>query len=274
LSDFYDSLIIIVHSVRVPNADQPVRDAIAAPARLSLVMPMAGRGSRFAGSEVMPKPLIDLCGKPFFWWAVESVRRIAPLDELVFVVLEDHVREFAIDARVRDYYPQATIKSLREVTSGAAETAAIGVAALQSVIPVAVCDSDHGFDPGDVDLLADFAGRDGLLLCFESRDPAYSFACVDASGDVTHTVEKQVVSNDAIAGCYLFSSPRAFLDAWDRYRSDCSYDELFVSGLYNTLIQSGGRVGRQMLHRHVSFGTPAEFARAETQLARESLWAA
>ena len=255
------------------QADQPVRDAKAAPASLSLVMPMAGRGSRFAGSEVLPKPLIELDGKPFFWWAVESVRRLGPVREMVFVVLEDHVRDFAIDTRIHDYYPHATVEQLPAVTAGAAETAAIGVAALRSNAPVAICDSDHGFDLASVGLLADLAGRDGLLLCFDSRDPAYSFASVDASGNVTRTVEKQAVSTKAIAGCYLFSSPQAFHAAWAQYRAECPYDELFVSGLYNTMIQRGARVGHHMLRRHLSFGTPAELANAQRQLSRDSLWA-
>lgn len=258
----------------MPQIDQQVRDAEAAPASLSLVMPMAGRGSRFAGAEALPKPLVELDGKPFFWWAVESVRRLAPVDEMIFVVLDDHVRDFAIDARIRSYFPDAVIERLPAVTAGAAETAAIGVAALRSTGPVAVCDSDHGFDPADTNLFAGLAGRDGLLLCFESRDPAYSFACVDASGDVTRTVEKQAVSTNAIAGCYLFSSPQAFLAAWTRYRAECPYDELFVSGLYNTLIQGGGRVGYHMLRQHLSFGTPAEFVAAQAQLSRHDLWAA
>src|SRR4029079_9269418 len=49
-----------------------------APARsgVALVMPMAGRGSRFVrAGRAEPKPLIDVAGRPAFWWAAESVRR-------------------------------------------------------------------------------------------------------------------------------------------------------------------------------------------------------
>ncbi|MDP9412820.1 MAG: hypothetical protein M3Q08_01745 [Pseudomonadota bacterium] len=41
-------------------------------ADLAMVMPMAGRGSRFAREGILqPKPLVDLGGKPFFWWATD-----------------------------------------------------------------------------------------------------------------------------------------------------------------------------------------------------------
>lgn len=238
--------------------------AAADPAPLAMVMPMAGRGSRFSSKGAgLPKPLIDLCGKPFFWWATESVRRIAPLTEMIFVVLEEHVRRFAIDAAVRRYYPDASIVALPDVTEGAAETAALGLAALAGAGPVAICDSDHAFacrDPGSViERLG--RGTDAALFCFESTDPAYSYARLGPDGAIQGTVEKQAVSPLAIAGCYLFASPRTFLDSYRSYRLDCPYDEHFVSGVYNRLIASGGRVGKHVLASHVSFGTPEELAR-------------
>lgn len=243
---------------------------------LSLVMPMAGRGSRFArGGEPMPKPLIELGGKPFFWWATESVRRLAPLTETVFVVLEEHVLRCRIDAAIRRYYPDAQILALPEVTGGAAETAAIGVAALHGTGPVALCDSDHAFAAGDAGALVAGLGcdKDAALLGFPSSDRAYSYARFDERGAVSGTVEKQAVSRFAIAGCYLFASPRTYLDAYADYRSDCPYDEYFVSGVYNRLIGGGGRVGSHLLERHLSFGTPEEFAAVEGAGGTADLWA-
>lgn len=51
----------------------------------------------------------------------------------------------------------------------------------------------------------DFAnGPDGALLTFASDSPAYSYLQYGADGRVCHTVEKQVVSHDAICGAYYF----------------------------------------------------------------------
>ena len=258
---------MFLQTAAVPYDPQSRREtgarAEADPAPVAMVMPMAGRGSRFSRShDGLPKPLIDLCGKPFFWWATESVRRIAPLAEMIFVVLEEHVRRFAIDAAVRSHYPDASIIALPDVTEGAAETAARGLAALKGAGPVAICDSDHAFACHDTGPVIESLGRgtDAALFCFESTDPAYSSARLDCDGAVLGTVEKQAVSPLAIAGCYLFASPRTFLDAYRSYRLDCPYDEHFVSGVYNRLIASGGRVGKHVLSTHVSFGTPEELA--------------
>ena len=244
-------------------------------ADLAVIMPMAGRGSRFAAVGIAePKPLIALAGRPFFWWAVESIGRSVPIRELVCVVLEEHVRDFAIDRRIYELYPEARVVSIAHVTAGAAETAAIGLEALSSPGPVAINDSDHAFFCPD---LADAAaalenGLDGALISFRSQDPAYSYVQLDADGGVSGTVEKQPASPYAIAGCYLFSDASVFRSAYREYRLDCPYDELFVSGIYNGLIASGASVGRYLATRHLSFGTPEELAQVTSTGATEQLW--
>jgi len=233
---------------------------------LSLVMPMAGRGSRFAKLGITePKPLVDLFGRPFFWWATESVRRAAPVGEMAFVVLDEHCREFGIDRRIREFYPDAEVVAIPEVTSGAAETARLGVEAIRGEGPIAVNDCDHAFLcpdlPGLIEQLQ--TGAAGGLVCFRSDSPAYSYVRLSADGAVTGTVEKQVVSPFAIAGCYLFESAATFKRHYNGYRESCPYDELFVSGLANLMTGAGERVVMAELLYHGSFGTPEEQARLD-----------
>lgn len=230
---------------------------------VALVMPMAGRGTRFSeGKAIQPKPLIDLGGKPFFWWAIESVRRCVPLREIVCVVLKEHVSAFDIDARILEYYPQARVVVIPEVTDGAAETAQIGVRALTTTGPVAINDCDHAFSADLAPLIGALRSGDldAALLCFPSSNPAYSYVLTDKAGIVTGTVEKRVVGPHAIAGCYFFAEPTRFLAHFDRYRESCPYDELFISGLCDALIADGGTVGKLLAQQHVSFGTPNELA--------------
>jgi dTDP-glucose pyrophosphorylase len=229
---------------------------------LSLVMPMAGRGSRFARDGIAePKPLIELAGRPFFWWAAESVRRAVPVAEMVFVVLDEHCRAFAIDRRIREFYPEAEILALPAVTAGAAETARLGVAALRGTGPIAVNDCDHAFLCDDLGGLAGQLVSDvaAALLCFRSDSPAYSYLRL-VDGNVVGTVEKQVVSPFAIAGCYLFANAATFAAAYETYRLTCPYDELFVSGLADVIAAQGGRLAMRQLPQHRSFGTPEELA--------------
>lgn len=231
---------------------------------IALVMPMAGQGSRFqrAGTRI-PKPLVDLWGRPLFWWAAESVLGSIDVRELVFVVLVDHVERFGIDATIRSYYPTARVVTITGVTAGAAETAAIGVAALETSGPLALNDCDHAFLARGLRKVVDRmqSGTEGALLGFRSQSPAYSYVRFDPKGRVEGTVEKKVASEFAIAGCYLFADARTFEDGFAAYRTTCPYGELFVSGIYNSLLHVGGEVLFHELAEHVAFGTPEEHQR-------------
>ncbi len=225
---------------------------------LALIIPAAGRGPRFARLGIRePKPLIDLKGMPFFWWAVESVRRVSPLRQLIFVVLQEHISEFAIDAVIKSLYPDATVVSIPEVTSGAAETARIGVSALREAGPVAINDCDHAFICPP---LKQDATASGTLVSFRSHNPAYSYIKLDDEGRIVGTVEKQVVSAFAIAGCYFFADSDQFSRLYEQYKKECPYPELFMSGIFNLMVEKDLEVSMLELERHCSFGTPEEHA--------------
>jgi len=237
--------------------------------QLSMVMPMAGRGSRFfsAGFE-LPKPLIPLFGRPLFWWATESLRRQVSLRQMIFVVLEEHCRIFALDDVVLSYYPEAVVVKIPGVTSGAAESAMAGVSRLVADGPLAVNDCDHAFEAGDLSsLVGHLNGRSntgihGALLCFSSHDPAYSYAelqnCAGDGHRVVRTVEKKVISPYAIGGCYFLSSSAELEAVYLDYSRYCPYDELFMSGMFNLMIQRRRGVGVMHTQMHRSFGTPDE----------------
>lgn len=236
---------------------------------LALIVPAAGRGSRFAKfRQHQPKPLIELEGRPFFWWAVESVRRMTTLRQIVFVVLEEHVKNFAIDEKIKNYYPDATVVPIPHVTSGAAETAKIGIEALRSPGMVTINDCDHAFIGHDVPamLKALQGSMEGALMCFRSSDPAYSYLKLGLNGEVVGTVEKQVASPFAIAGCYLFAESERFHEVYEEYRKVCPYGELFLSGMFNLLAKNHSEIGVLELERHCSFGTPEEKSKISKEI--------
>ena len=228
---------------------------------LALIVPAAGRGSRFSKFGIRePKPMIDLEGRPFFWWSVESVRRVFQLRQMIFVVLQEHISEFSIDKIIKRFYPGATIVAIPEVTSGAAETAVIGMSALVTPGPVVINDCDHAFIfpplPNGILHLEDELA--GVLMSFRSFNPAYSYVRFGSDHQIIGTVEKQVVSPFAIAGCYLFADSDSFTALYERYKKDCPYNELFVSGMFNLLVEKHLKIQMLELETHCSFGTPEE----------------
>ena len=236
--------------------------------KLHLILPMAGRGSRFFDDGfISPKPLIEINGKPFFYWAARSIEKFVDCADLTFVVLEEHIRDFAINARIREFWPEARIVALPAVTEGAAITALRGSESLPEGEPLLFNDCDHLFYCkafNDFCAAGQFAGGPaGALLTFESDSPAYSYLQYDENGNVCHTVEKQVVSHDAICGAYYFRDKATYAAALEEYLHHCDYKEYFVSGVYNVLAARGQRVAGFACDLHLPFGTPAEYRAAE-----------
>lgn len=238
------------------------------PNNLALIMPAAGRGSRFMKLGVsLPKPLIELHGRPFFWWATESVRRTVKLRQMVYVVLQEHIAEFEIDRRIKHYYPDATVVSIPDVTSGAAETANIGMEAITSAGPVAINDCDHAFICDQLPPMVSALQRDvnAALMCFRSVDPAYSYLRLNDTGAIVGTIEKEVVSPFAIAGCYFFNDREQYARLYKSYEKNCEYKELFISGMFNLIAKQNLTIGKLEADCHVSFGTPEEQAKISSE---------
>ncbi|UXY12636.1 NTP transferase domain-containing protein [Kosakonia sp. ML.JS2a] len=234
---------------------------------INLVIPMAGRGSRFSKQGyTLPKPLVELDGKPFFWWAIESVRRSIEISELICVVLKEHVVEHDIIQQVHHFYPQAKFVVLDKVTDGALDTAMCGLTLIDNDFPVIFNDCDQAFEikhlPSFISQMAPGGDVMAYLCNFESDSPAYSYALYE-NERLVKTAEKIVISRFAISGAYIFANKRVVTENYALYKQNCSYDEIFISGIYNTLCDQGYTVKGILLDNHLSFGTPEELKEAE-----------
>lgn len=235
--------------------------------KLDLVMPMGGGGTRFGtAGYAVPKPLIEIYGKPFFYWAAQSVVKHVRIRSLTFVVLREHVDDFQIDKKITTYYPEARIVVIPEVLPGAVMTCLAGIEGQMMDGPLLFNDCDHLFlSRSFYDFCAkeDADGIDGGLLTFRSMDSRFSYAQLGENGYVTRTVEKCAVSENAICGAYYFKNGSLFQQAAKTYLHECDYAEFFVSGVYNILAREGARIKIFPVDRHISFGTPEEYEAAK-----------
>ncbi|MCF0128939.1 MAG: dolichyl-phosphate mannose synthase [Pseudobutyrivibrio sp.] len=231
--------------------------------KLNLIMPMGGGGTRFGnhGFE-LPKPLIPIYDKPFFYWATRSVEKFVELKSITFVVLQEHIDRFGIDAEIKRFYPEARIVVIPEILPGAVLTCKAGADAIPDGVPMLFNDCDHLFTCQEFyDFCKEekFATCDGALLTFKSDEDKFSYVAYGEDGLVNRTVEKEVISNDAICGAYYFKDKKTFLGATEEYLTKCAYKEFFVSGVYNVMADHGKKIVAMHTDGHVSFGTPDEY---------------
>lgn len=234
--------------------------------KIHLIMPMGGAGSRFAKNGfVMPKPLIEINEKPFLYWATKSISNYIDVEDIIFVVLKQHIEEFKIDETIKKYFPDAKIVVIPTILNGAVLTCMKGTEIINDDLPLIFNDCDHAFISSsfnDFCKTANFEENDGGLLTFESNDPKYSFLQMDENGNVIHTVEKKAVSNNAICGAYYFKNKETFLSSANEYLEKCEYSEYFVSGVYNIMAEKNKKIANFKCDIHVPFGTTEEYYEA------------
>lgn len=231
--------------------------------KIHLIMPMGGGGTRFGNKGFdLPKPLIELQGKPFFYWATQSIVKFMAVEDLTFVILQEHVDKYGIDRRILEYYPEANIQIISQVLNGAVLTCCEGIKAIKDNGPILFNDCDHAFVCEkfyDYCRSGEFDKIDGALLTFSSDCANYSYVEFNEAGDVIGTIEKEVASNEAICGAYYFKNRNVFTEAVDKYLEKCLYKEFFVSGVYNEMLADKKKIVTFQTDEHISFGTPDEY---------------
>ncbi len=237
--------------------------------KLHLIMPMGGKGSRFTkyGYD-FPKPLLEIQGYPFFYWAAQSIAKFIDVQDITFIILREH-KKYGLDKVISNYYPQAIIHEIPEVLNGAVLTCLEGLQEITDNMPIMFNDCDHIFRCREFENFCKEGfdvSVEGALLTFTSNEEKYSYLRRDAHGDVTETVEKQVISNYAICGSYYFKNKSIFEKAAEEYFCKCSYHEYFISGVYNVMAECGAKICSFATDFHVPFGVPEEYEEAKKSL--------
>jgi dTDP-glucose pyrophosphorylase len=234
---------------------------------LQIVIPMAGRGSRFANAGfTTPKPLIPVGGRPMIQWVIDNVRP-SRAHRFTFICLQEHLDQYPeVPRELRRICPGCEIVPVAAVTEGAACTVLLSRKFIDSADPLMIANSDQivELDINGYLAAADAPGVAGLIMTFWADHPKWSYCRMRADGTVSEVVEKQVVSNDATVGIYNFRHGRDFVRAADAMIAANLRvnNEFYVAPTYNQIIAEGGKIitmktGREGNGMH-GVGTPED----------------
>lgn len=247
---------------------------------LNIVVPMAGLGSRFAGTRyTMPKPLIPVHGIPMIRLVIGNVRPNCP-HRFVFICQRAHVRDHDLERRLAEWAPGCAVIALDGLTEGAACTVLAARELIDTAHPLMIANSDQ-YVTVDIDRYLSTMNEhdaDGLIMTMQALDPKWSFAAVDGAGWVTRVAEKQPISSNATVGIYNFSRGVDFVRAADAMigRNLRVNNEFYVAPVYDIAIEHGARVrihdiGPEGENMH-GLGTPEDLERfLATALSRRLL---
>lgn len=215
---------------------------------LNIVIPMAGRGSRFQkeGYE-LPKPLIPVLGKPMIQVVINNLRPKRP-HRFIFVCLREHLEKYSLEKKLKTWAGwNAEIITVDQVTEGAACTVLLAKRFIDNEEHLMIANSDQWVDT-DIDNYLDEMQKqeaDGMIMTMWANDPKWSYVRLNEKNEVVEVVEKEVVSNEATVGIYNYKHGKEFVSAAERMiaKNLRVNGEFYVAPAYNEMIADGKRIG-------------------------------
>ncbi|WED22020.1 glycosyltransferase family 2 protein [Vibrio sp. JC009] len=214
---------------------------------LNIVIPMAGRGSRFSkeGYE-LPKPLIDVNGKHMIEVVINNLKPECD-HRFIFVCQQEHIDKYNLENIFSKACDNFEIIGIDGVTEGAAVTVMKAEQYIDNAEPLMIANSDQWIDADINVYLKDMDDRQlqGSMLTMTADDPKWSYAKVGENGLVTEVVEKVVVSDEATVGIYNFAKGSEFCSFANQMieRDIRSNGEFYVAPVYTFMAEQGSKIG-------------------------------
>lgn len=211
---------------------------------LNIVVPMAGRGSRFAkaGYE-LPKPLIDIHGKPMIEYVTNNIR---PKQEhrFIYICQQEHLEKHQLAKELERMSPGCVILTVDHVTEGAACTVLIAEKYIDNGDAMMIANSDQYVDTDINSYLASMKDYDGLIMTMPANHPKWSYIKYDENGFVTMVREKEVISDQATVGIYNYKHGSDFVKyAHQMIEKNIRVNnEFYVAPVYNEMIEAGKKL--------------------------------
>lgn len=234
---------------------------------LNIVIPMAGRGSRFAKEGYAdPKPLIALADKRMIEVVVNNLKPECE-HRFIFVCQQEHLDKYEYEKQLNRIAPGCIVIGINGVTEGAACTVMCAETYINNNDPLMIANSDQWVDIDINDYLCQMQKNnlDGLIMTMKANDPKWSYAKVNDDNLVTSVVEKVVVSDEATVGIYNYKHGSEFCRHVKNMieKNERSNGEFYVAPVYTYMYEeNNAKIGIYNVGTEANgmygLGTPAD----------------
>lgn len=232
---------------------------------MNILIPMAGEGSRFANAGyTFPKPLIEVNGKPMIQKVIENLNIEA---NFIFLVRKEHDIKFNISSMLKTIVKNCKIVLVDSLTEGAACTTLLAKELIDNDNSLLIANSDQFLEWDSCEFYHSVnSSIDGSILTFDNYHPKWSYAKLDADGNVLHVAEKEVISNKATVGIYYFAKGSDYVKyAEQMIAKDIRYGqsfngkgEFYVAPVYNEAIADEKIIKTFDIEKMWGLGTPED----------------
>lgn len=250
----HDRLKSMINEVNTPKIKWAGRSD------LTVLIPMAGAGSRFSKEGyTLPKPLIDVNGKPMIQQVIDNLNVDA---KFIFVVQKEHYEKFNLEGHLKLMAPNCEIIQTDGLTEGAACTTLLAKDFINNDRHLLIANSDQFVEWDSCDfiysMLSDDA--DGGILTFEANDPKWSYVKLGIDGYACEVAEKKVISNQATVGIYYWKHGQEYVSCAEEMikRNIRVNNEFYVCPVYNIMFERKRRVKTYNVTNMWGLGTPSD----------------
>jgi len=223
----------------------------------TLILPVAGRSSRFAGTR--PKWMLTMPdGRLMLEQSIEGLS-VNSFDRVIVVALAEHIEKYTSLARLTELLRKSIcdhieILVLENATLSQVETIAIALEKGNVKGNFFIKDCDNTFQ-------VDYSGGNKVavvdLHSVSNVNAANkSYVQTDPLGLVKNIVEKHVISNFFCCGGYGFSSVEIFLKHWNLLKSN---ENLYLSHVIFSMIMEGVEFQTLPAKSYCDWGTLEDF---------------
>lgn len=227
---------------------------------MNIIIPMAGLGSRFFTEQYkLPKPLIDIRGKPMIQRAIETLN----LEGQYYFLLRESEWTEQMIAVIKSVVPSAIIKTINYLTEGPACSALLFERDIDTEDELVVANCDQIMSWNSKMFLHNVRLYDGAVVTYHSDTEKNSYARLNKQGYVTEIREKEVISNVSLNGIHYWNnsyrfivSAKEMIAANDRAENG----EFYIGPSYNYMIRRNYTVGIYHIpnEQHHPVGVPAD----------------
>lgn len=214
---------------------------------LNIVIPMAGRGSRFQDAGyAFPKPLIDINGQTMIEVVVKNLKPNTD-HKFIFICQKEHYEKYDLHNILKNITDNKfEVVLINGITQGAACTVLCATKYIDNDNDLIIANSDQfiQFDINEFIKKARNGNVDGLIMTFKASHPKWSYTRIDNEGNVLEVAEKKVISDKATVGIYYFKKGSDFVKgAQSMIKKNIQHNnEFYVCPVYNELILSGEKI--------------------------------
>lgn len=250
---------------------KPKMNRIATPKNTTLILPMAGNGSRFTNQgNKIPKPFIPINGKPM---VINAIEDLPITDKSVFIVRSEHNTDYNISNILNSHIKNYKVVEIDRLTDGQASTCEIGLSDinLDDPIIISACDNGIYYDTKKCNEMINDESIDVIVWSFRNNQTSkvnpnsYAWLDVDDSNNIKHVSCKKFIYDDplkthAIVGTMFFRKAKYFIDGLlkNKEHNIRTNNEFYVDDVINQNILLGLNVKVFEVEDYICWGTPED----------------